>query len=406
MITGFLLLQFTSSMPFSVQRNLTALYLIKVAKWMNLVMPIIVLFYNENGLSMRDVFLLQAVYSVSLMIMEIPTGYFADIAGRRTSMLIGSLFGFSGYLIYASSSGFWVFAMAEIILGLGQSLISGADSAMLYDTLAAGRAGEKYTRMEGRITSVGNFAEALAGLLGGALALISLRTPFIFQACVAFIALPAALSLREPPVVSKQRKAGIRDIFGIIRNTLFKDKRLRWNTLFSASIGAATLTMAWFAQPFFKSVNLPLGWYGAVWAVLNLAVGLAALRAWHIEERLGAPRTVILFTILILGGYFLLSLFPYMAAILVLMISYLARGVATPTLRNYINLITTSDVRATVLSVRNFMIRMFFAILGPFFGWITDAYGLSEALFIAGLTFSILCGISLIGFLRYKTYQS
>jgi MFS family permease len=392
-------------MSFSVQRNLTALYLIKVAKWMNLVMPIIVLFYNENGLSMKDIFMLQAVYSVSLMLMEIPTGYFADIAGRKTSILIGSVFGFSGYLIYSSSSVFWMFALAEVVLGLGQSLISGADSAMLYDTLAAGRLGGKYTRMEGRITSVGNFAEALAGLLGGALALISLRTPFILQACVAFIALPAALSLKEPPVVSKLRKAGIRDILFIVNNTLVTDRKLRWNTLFSASVGAATLTMAWFAQPFFKSVNLPLGWYGAVWAILNLSVGLAALKAWHIEEKLGASRTVILFTILIIGGYFLLSLFPYIISILFLVISYLARGVATPTLRNYINLLTTSDVRATVLSVRNFVIRMFFAILGPFFGWITDFYGLPEALFAAGITFSVLCGISLVGFLRYKTYR-
>jgi MFS family permease len=393
-------------MQFSVKRNLTALYLIKVAKWMNLVMPVIVLFYNSNGMMMKDIFILQAVYSVTLMCLEIPTGYFADVAGRKTSMLLGAFLGFGGYLIYASSGGFWQFVIAETILGVGQSLISGADSAMLYDTLAAKGLVQNYTRMEGRITSIGNFAEALAGIIGGMLALISLRTPFIVQASVAFIAIPAAISLREPPVHIAARKPGIKDILEIVRNTLITDRKLRWNTLFSAIIGASTLTMAWFAQPYFKSEALPLKWYGLVWALLNVTVGLAAMRAWKIENKLGAPTTVILFTLLIITGYFTIPLLPFFPGLSVLLIFYLARGIATPTLRNYINIITTSEVRATVLSVRNFVIRFLFAVLGPFFGWITDSYSLSTAMMMAGFLYGSMGFLSLFFFLKHKTYEA
>jgi MFS family permease len=123
---------------FPLRRNLTCLYLVKIAKWMNLVMPIIVLFYQSNGMTMQDIFTLQAVYSVTLMFLEIPTGYFADFAGRRTSIFLGSILGFGGFLIYSLSSGFWEFVVAETILGVGMSLVSGADSAMLYDSLLAG----------------------------------------------------------------------------------------------------------------------------------------------------------------------------------------------------------------------------------------------------------------------------
>ena len=151
---------------FSLSRNLSCLYLVKVAKWMNLVMPIIVLFYKSNGMSMQDIFTLQAVYSFTLMMLEIPTGYFADLAGRRTSILAGSVFGFGGYLIYSVSSGFWEFVIAETILGVGMSLVSGADSAMLYDSLMSAKKTDKYTRYEGRISSIGNFAEAAAGIIG------------------------------------------------------------------------------------------------------------------------------------------------------------------------------------------------------------------------------------------------
>jgi len=104
-------------MAFSVKKNLAALYLIKIAKWMNLIMPVIVLFYKSNGLTMKDIFLLQSVYSLTLMILEIPTGYFADRTGRKNSILIGASLGFAGYLTYSLSFGFWQFVVAEIILG-------------------------------------------------------------------------------------------------------------------------------------------------------------------------------------------------------------------------------------------------------------------------------------------------
>lgn len=391
---------------FSLRRNLTSLYLVKVAKWMNLVMPIIVLFYKSNGMSMQDIFTLQAVYSFTLMVLEIPTGYFADTAGRRTSILLGSVFGFGGYLIYSISSGFWQFALAETILGCGMSLVSGADSAMLYDSLKSVGKSAKYTRYEGRITSIGNFAEAAAGIIGGLLAVASLRTPYYFQAGVAFIAIPAALFLKDPPVHGHIRKPGVRDVIKIVRKVLHGDRKLTWNTIFSAVTGASTLTMAWFAQPYFHRVGLPISVYGVAWAVLNLSVGLTAIIAWKVEARLGAPRIVGLFTVLLFLSYMGLALTDSLVGLIFLLIFYLARGLATVTLRNYINIITSSDIRATVLSVRNFIIRLIFVITGPLFGWITDHYGLRTAIFSAGTIFGLLGTISMVFFIRFKTFQA
>ncbi len=393
-------------MSFSLSRNLYALYLVKVAKWMNLVMPIVVLFYKSNGMTMQDIFTLQAVYSVTLMAFEIPTGYFADSAGRRTSILLGSLFGFGGYLIYSVSGGFWEFVVAETILGVGMSLVSGADSAMLYDSLVSSRVPEKYTRLEGRITSLGNFAEALAGITGGLLAAISLRTPYFFQAGVAFLAIPAALLLTEPPVHGRVIKPGLRDIGSIIVKVLHGDRKLFWNTMFSATTGVSTLTMAWFAQPFFIRSGLKITMFGVVWAVLNLSVGIAAMHAWRLESKMGPRRIVLLFTFLLILGYFGLALGGIVAGFMFLLMFYVARGLATPTLRNYINMITTSDVRATVLSVRNFIIRGLFALLGPLYGLVTDRHGLSSALLLAGSIFTLLSTISLYYFLKFKTYKA
>jgi MFS family permease len=392
-------------MTFSVKRNLTALYLVKIAKWMNLIMPVIVLFYMSNKLTMKDIFLLQSIYSLTLMTLEIPTGYFADRAGRKSSILIGAILGFSGYLAYSFSFGFWQFVVAEVILGVSQSLISGADSAMLYDTLAAGKQNGRYTQLEGRVTSIGNFGEAFAGIIGGLLAVSSLRTPFYVQTCVALIAVPAALMLVEPPIKTIRMKAGLYEIKAIIFSVLHGNVKLKWNTFFSAVTGAATLTMAWFAQPYFAQIKIPVSLYGVLWAGLNLSVGLAAVYAWRFEKKFGAVKTVTIFTLAIFSSYLLLPIMPGLSGLGILLVFYLARGLATPTLRNYINLITTSEVRATVLSVRNFLIRLIFAVTGPVWGWITDKYSLQSAIMTAGITYGFFALISLYFFLKHKTYE-
>jgi hypothetical protein len=86
-------------------------------------------------------------------------------------------------------------------------------------------------------------------------------------------------------------------------------------------------------------------------------------------------------------GYLALSRFHLPIGLIVLYLFYLVRGYATPVLKDYINRITASHMRATVLSVRNFIIRFLFALTGPLLGWVKDIYSLPQALLLAGIIF-------------------
>ena len=127
-------------------------------------MPIIVPFYNSNGLNMFDIFMLQSAYSLSTVVLEIPSGYVADVFGRKKSIVLGSFLGVAGHLMYCFSYSFTGFLIAEIILGIGISFISGSDSALLYDTLIETKKQDKYVKYEGYNTSLCNFSEAAAGI--------------------------------------------------------------------------------------------------------------------------------------------------------------------------------------------------------------------------------------------------
>ena len=375
-------------------KNLVQLYLIKISHWFMLTMPIIVLFYTNNGLNLSQVFILQAIYSVSIVALEIPSGYFADVLGRKNSIIAGAIMGFCGFLIYSFSYGFIGFVIAEIILGFGQSMISGADSAILYDTLIDKGKGNDYLKHEGRMTSVGNFAEAFAGILGGLLAGLSLRYPFYAQTFIAFIGIPAAFTLTEPKISQVKLDLGWKEIIDVVKFSLITNHRLRWNIIYSSVVGASTLAMAWFVQPWFIRANMPTEWFGIAWTILNLSVGVSAFYAYKLELKMGKVNTIAAFTIILAIGFIASGWVKGLWGLIFILIFYLARGVATPILKDNINRITPSNMRATILSVRNFIIRILFAALAPFYGWAIDKLSLTAALTIAGLVFITLSGIS------------
>jgi len=197
-----------------------------------------------------------------------------------------------------------------------------------------------------------------------------------------------------------KRDLGLKDIVEIVRYSLFKNHRLRWNIIYSSVVGASTLTMAWFVQPWFIRANLPTGMFGITWTILNLSVGISAFYAYKLELKFGRVSTVAAFTVALSIGFFASGWINSLWGLLFILLFYLARGVATPILKDNINRITPSNMRATILSVRNFIIRVLFALLAPLYGWAIDKLSLSAALTIAGLVFIVLAGISFVLFLR------
>lgn len=352
-------------------------------------MPVVVLFYQDNGLSMQDIFLLKSIYSVAIVLMEVPTGYMADVWGRKPSLLTGAVLGAAGFALYSFSHGFFAFAVAEVILGIGHSFVSGSDSAMLYDTLKAAGQEKKYIKQEGWITSSGNFAEAFAGICGGLLAAVSLRLPFYFQFGIAAIAVPAALFLKEPQLHARELAHNFGSILATVRQTLLHAE-MRSALLVSAMTGTASLTFAWFVQPYFQEAGLPVSMFGIMWTLLNLSVGFSSVFSYKAEHALGQRKSLYVIIAGLSLCYFLAAWEISFAGMAILFVFYLIRGMAHPILKDYLNQYTQSDVRATILSLRDLIIRINFAVVGPVLGYITDHYSLGSALLAAGVSYLVL----------------
>ena len=361
----------------NLKNNIIKLYLLKAVKWFMIVMPIIVLFFESKGLSLTQIMILQGTYSLFVALFEIPSGFFADIYGRKNSLVIGSIFLFLGYVIFSFFSGFNEFLFAEILLGIGGSLISGADSAILYDTLLEIKEEDEYTKIEGRTYAIGNFSEGIAGVLGGFLAMTSINMPVYIQTIVMFLSIPIAMTLVEPKSSYKLAKS-FSSIITVVKDTFIYQRKLRWYIVYSSSMGIATLSIAWFVQPFLMEIDTPIIYYGIIWAFLNFTAGITSYYSYLFNNHnLLIYISLIMITSLILLGFNI----SYFGLIFIILI-YLLRGVITPKLRNLININSTSERRATVLSLRSFVIRISFAVIAPILGYISDSSDLSLVFYV------------------------
>ena len=100
---------------------------------------------------------------------------------------------------------------------------------------------------------------------------------------------------------------------------------------------------------------------------------------------------------------FLLSKSTAILGLILITTVYIIRGLATPVMRTYINDITPSNMRATVLSVRSFCIRVTFAVIAPLMGWIADIYTLFHSFLFLGIIVGIT---SLLASLKLKALSN
>ena len=87
-------------------------------------------------------------------------------------------------------------------------------------------------------------------------------------------------------------------------------------------------------------------------------------------------------TLGIVFSFIAIGAINHLFALIFVLIIYLLRGIITPLMRTYINEETSSNKRATVLSIRSFAIRVSFAITAPFLGYIAEAYTLNYEFYL------------------------
>jgi len=351
--------------------------------------PVLILYYTSAGLNSTQIFTIQAAFHLAVLLLEVPSGYLADVVGRRKTLIFGAMFFPLGLAAYTVGSSFAAFVFAEVVLAVSVSMRSGCDSAMLFDSLRQLGREEEYKRFEGRCALFARSGTAVSSVAGGLLAAVFLRLPFLVNLGSALFMPPLALSLSEPEREQRRSRNPMLDILRICRHCL-REPHIRPVILFCGLIMAGNLTGLWAYFLLYQELRIGIGWFGVLFAVFQLAGALGGSRAHAFSERFGAktPLRLVLLTPLI---FVLLGLFPAVWLLPLVPANALLWNLAYPVLLERLNLAVGSDVRATVLSLAGMAGSVTFIVISPLFGRLVDAASLSAA-FIALGAFFLLAG--------------
>ena len=154
---------------------------------------------NRGHLSLFEVMLVNTAFLIAQAICEVPTGVVADTIGRRTSFLLAIVTISLSTVLYVVTPmmnwGFWSFALASALLGLGFTFQTGAVDAWMVDALdAAGWEGPK-DRVFARGQQAGGAAMIIGSLAGGLLGNIDLTIPYLVRAGVLVLAFVLVVAL-------------------------------------------------------------------------------------------------------------------------------------------------------------------------------------------------------------------
>jgi MFS family permease len=383
-----------------LKRNVPLLYAERLCGNLMFFVPVVVVFFQGQGLSMTQVMVLQTAFALAVVALEIPSGFFADRVGRRPSILLGAAAVTAACVVYGTGYGFGQFLLAELMWAVGASLISGADGAILYDTLLALGREKEYQKIEGHASFMGLSGAAAAAAAGGLVATAGLRLTFFLTAAALAAAVATAAFLREPP---RQRGGHPRGefyyLYKIGRFALYKNVEVRWLILLAALINGLGTVGFWLYQPYFELCRIPLPYFGLIFALFNVFAAFSGKIAFAVERVVGKRLALMSLPALLGASLAAMAAFITPLGFLFVLFAQFVRGFSHPIIQDYINRHTWSDKRATVMSIKNLASRLAFIVTAPAIGAAVDGANVRVGLLLTAAG-TVVAGAALIAALR------
>lgn len=341
----------------------------------------IIYLQEERGLTLGQVTLVEVPHLLAVVVLQIPAAAIADRWGRRTSLALGALLSATGVTLFGLADTYMLILFSYLIWGAAFALMSGADSAFLYDSLKALGREDDYQRIYGGAWAVLS-AASLAGTLIGApvAAATSLPFPIVLSGGIAALGVLAALTFTEPRRFrDDEPQLPYRQVMQESVRFALHQPTVRYAILFFAVLTIGGIAPIFFFQPFLVRHGIELSQVG-FWQTPTRVMGVVgALVAYRVVSRLGERGTFILLPLAMAGSYALLGGWDSVYAQVAFPAMNLAAVMARPVVTDYLNRRVPTSQRATVLSLTNLAYCLMLIPLAPIVGLIADKLSLAAA---------------------------
>ena len=340
-----------------------------------------------QGLELKWVLAMDLPFWLLVAVLNAPLGALADHIGRKR-LLAGGALAFSITILgFGFTSNYWLLFFDYVIWAFAMAMRSGADQALVYDSLKEAGEESRFRWVAGRGFAT-SLSAGLAGVIFGGLVAEATSLAFTVKVSAVFplLAMVVVFFMREPHVAHAERHYW-RDLRSGMAFA-WTHPQLRYALLLGSVLMTAGFVPVVLVQPFLIEYDVETALYGVYQAPLRVVSVIAAMVAFRLATRAGVSKVFFGSAVGMVVAYCGLALIDARPAFAFFAIPSLIQGLFRPTLDGYINERTPSERRATVLSVLSLLFSLELAVFEPALGFAADdisiqaAAAMSAALFV------------------------
>ena len=327
--------------------------------------PVLLLFYQQNGLSIADFVLFQGLFQLTGILFEVPCGYIADITSKKKVLILAFTCFFLRAALWLSFEGVYIILLGELFNALSRAFLSGVYDSYIYDYLKSKNKEKRMLKECGRtnfaMSSGAMFAAIFSAMLYkhyGTIILLSLEFTLTLISIILLTTLP------NPPS-SKTTAKSITEKYQEIKQTAketLSNPNINTYIIYSALLFSTTSLFCWCFQPLLKISSAPVFMFSFIYVINHALRAGFSYYVNRLKRFFGFNRLLVVTTFLCIYSFasMILSFYFKLPNVAMLSLIFVCIGIgfqlsfAIANI-NHIHTFAKEQTRATISSVNNML---------------------------------------------------
>lgn len=227
-----------------------------------LLSPVMLLFYQENGLTVQTLFLFQGIFYLTSILSEIPVGYISDNISKKDTLLLSLGLFLSAIVLWLFYHGFYVILAGEIIFAISKVMMDNSMSGYLYDYLGENNKSEKMVRYWGYLNFFLACGTAFAALTG-TWTFTKFGSHTVLSVEFLLIIISLLLVMSVPNIKSFKREIKIKNYIRAAKE-IYSNQSIRYHIFYSGLLTACSILFVLSFQPLMQNALFPIFMFGVI----------------------------------------------------------------------------------------------------------------------------------------------
>ena len=356
--------------------------------------PVFAVIYLDFGMTLEQFAILNSIWAVSIILAEVPSGALSDMIGRKKMVVAAGILMVIEMVVwgFAPTSDldilFWILAINRMLSGLAEAAASGADEALVYDSIDEAGQKEDWAKILQKVTRWQSFAFMIALLTGGIVydpdvmniachflgfdysltQQDTMRWPILLNLITALLTLFSACALRETE--NYQTKAKLIPIKAAFSQTW---KVALWIArtpfallviLAAATVDSVIRMFITMNSEYYRLISYPEVAFGVIGAVIALQGMVVARISREMTERFGPNQNFLIISVITLLSFVGIRFFIPYYGVIFSMLLFAAMGMTGFCTSYYLNKAANKSIRATLLSFKGLALNLGYGGIG------------------------------------------